>query len=72
MFRVYLQMRRYDIFIDTGVNEVNPAQKANWQEICERYGYYTFRFIPIEGNYRLNVPKRSYRKRCKKKPKVSK
>ena len=71
-FRVYLQKRRYESFIDSGVIEVNEAQRDNWRDICQHCGYYAFRFIPVECNYRLKVAKRCFRKRCKKATKESK
>ena len=67
LFRVYVQKTKFDIFEDTGVRETNPEQQANWREICSRYGYNAFRFIPDEEEYRLRVPKRHHRKRGRRK-----
>jgi hypothetical protein len=67
-YRVYLQKHRSATFVDTGVIEVNEDQRDNWRDICARYGFYSFRFIPIACNYHLHVAKRSFRNRCKKGP----
>lgn len=65
-YRVLLQREYNGPYVDTGVIETNPDQRANWEDICTHMGYAGVWFVAIEENYRLVVPKRCYRKRQKK------